>query len=178
MFNNCVLGEIVDNIKYCIVQSSLKMCDNDKMNAVEHYIEQDKYTLYYYEESATDNKGKKHHVMPNYESVRKYIDLAIQQAGDIENINEIIFVVELPSTFHIKKPTHPSIQSLVQKDSVVTPNQTDPYVTNTPSTNDNHNAFTTPNAPSNHHPFVTSSFHTPPPNMFHTPTSVPNDYNI
>jgi hypothetical protein len=122
MFNNCVYSEILDNIKYCIIQSSLKMCNDDEMNTVEHYVERDKYTLYYYEESATDSKGEKHHVMPNYESVRKYIDLAIEQAGNIENINEITFIVEFPSTFRIEKPTHPSIQSSVRNDSVATPN--------------------------------------------------------
>jgi hypothetical protein len=72
MFDNCVIGEIMDNIKYCIIQSSLKMCNDDEMNSVEPYVKRDLYTLYYYEESATDSNEKKHHVMPNYESVRKY----------------------------------------------------------------------------------------------------------
>jgi hypothetical protein len=116
--------------------------------------------------------------MPNYESVKKYIDLTIQQAGNIENINKITFIVEFPSTFRIEKPTHPSIQTSVQKGSVVTPNSPGPYVTNIPYTNNNHNAFTTPNAPSNHCPFVTPSFHTSTPNTFHAPISVPNNYNI
>jgi hypothetical protein len=66
--------------------------------------------------------------MPNYESVKKYIDLTIQQVGNIENINEITFIVEFPSTFRIEKPTHPSIQTSVQKGSVVTPNPPGPYL--------------------------------------------------
>jgi hypothetical protein len=31
MFNNCVLSEIVDNIKYSIIQGSLKVCNDDEM---------------------------------------------------------------------------------------------------------------------------------------------------
>jgi hypothetical protein len=132
-FHNCVLSEIMDNIKYCIIQSSLKMCNDDEMNSVERYVERDQTTLYYYEESDTDGIGKKHHVMPNYESVKKYIDLAIQEAGDFESINEITFIVEFPLTFRIEKPTNHTIQTSVRKDSVVTPHPPDSYADDIPS---------------------------------------------
>jgi hypothetical protein len=177
-FNNCVLSEVMDSIKYCIIQSSLKMCNDDEMNSVERYVERDQYTLYYYEESNTVSKGKKHHVMPNYESVKKYIDLAIQEAGDIENVNEITFIVEFPSTFRIEKPTNHTIQTSVHKDSVVTPHPPDSHDVDIPSTNDTRHAYTTPNASSNHRPFVTPSSHIPPLNTFCTSTVVPNDYNV
>jgi hypothetical protein len=177
-FNNCVLSEIMDSIKYCIIQSSLKMCNDDEMNSVEHYVERDQYTLYYYDESTTGSKGHKHHVMPNYESVKKYIDIAIQQAGDIESIDEITFIVEFPSTFRIEKPTNHTIQSSVRKDSDATPNPTDSYTTNVPSTNNTNQAYSAPIASSNHRPYATPSFHTPPTNTFRTPTIVPNDYNV